>query len=266
MITIFTPTYNRADTLERLYKSLINQTVKNFEWIIIDDGSFDKTEEVIEKFIKEKKIKIVYKKVTNGGKMRAINKGVLLASSNLFFIVDSDDYLNEKAVEIILEEYITLPEEYAGLVFKKIKISELKENIIKASDFGDYQIDSNPIDVFYNKKILGDKAEIVKTSIIKEFPFPEIDNEKFIPEGYVWNQIGENYTFRYINQGIYYYEYLDDGYTKRFKEIIKQNPKGLKLYYKYMLRKKIPLNNKLKFLIRYLQSCYYDYKKNRRIK
>ncbi|MGL5934380.1 MAG: glycosyltransferase family 2 protein, partial [Cetobacterium sp.] len=52
MITIFTPTYNRADTLERLYKSLINQTVKNFEWIIIDDGSFDKTKEIVEKFIK----------------------------------------------------------------------------------------------------------------------------------------------------------------------------------------------------------------------
>ncbi|MGL5053062.1 MAG: glycosyltransferase family A protein [Cetobacterium sp.] len=266
MITVFTPTYNREKTLKRLYESLKNQTVKNFEWIIIDDGSTDNTEKLIEKFKTEKKIPIIYKKVKNGGKMRAINKGVVLASNKLFFIVDSDDYLSEKAIEIITEEEITLPEDYAGFVFRKVEISEDGKVIKENDSFGEYQIDSNPIDIFYNRKILGDKAEIVKTSIMREYPFPEIKDEKFIPEGYIWNQIGENYSFRYIDKGIYYYRYLEDGYTKKFREVLKSNPQGLGLYYRYMLKKNIPLKNKIKFIIRLIQSIYYEIRKNRRIK
>ncbi|WP_297599212.1 glycosyltransferase family A protein [uncultured Cetobacterium sp.] len=259
MITVFTPTYNREDTLERLYKSLKNQTSKTFQWVIVDDGSTDKTESLIKKFIDEKKIEIIYKKVKNGGKMRAINLGVSLATQDYFFIVDSDDFLNEKAIESIEEEVITLPDDFAGLVFRKVEISSEGEIKNINQRFGEDQIDSNPIDIFYNKKILGDKAEIIKTSIMREFPFVEIEGENFFPEGYIWNQIGERYSFRYIDKGIYYYQYLLEGYTKQFKEIMKKNPKGFKIYYSYMLKKNIPLKNKIKFFIRYLQSVYYDW-------
>ena len=263
MITVFTPTYNREQTLRRLYKSLKNQTVKNFEWIVVDDGSNDGTEKLIKEFIDEDEIPILYKRVKNGGKMRAINIGVSLAEKEFFFIVDSDDYLSEKAMETIEEEIVTLPDDYAGIVFRKVEVFDNGESVRKNETFGGAQIDSNPLDIFYNKKILGDKAEIVKTAIMREYAFPEIENEKFIPEGYIWNQIGENYIFRYIDKGIYYYQYLDDGYTRKFSEIIKNNPKGLKLYYQYMLRKKIPIKNKAKFLIRFFQSMYYDWKKEK---
>ncbi|MGL5174803.1 MAG: glycosyltransferase family 2 protein [Cetobacterium sp.] len=266
MLTIFTPTYNRESTLERLYKSLKNQTLKNFEWIIVDDGSTDNTKNLIESFIKEDEFSIVYKKVENGGKMRAINIGALLATKEFFFIVDSDDYLNEKAVEIIQEEIVTLPLDYAGLVFRKVEILDNGSPVKEKESFGEDQIDSTPINIFYKKKILGDKAEIIRTSIMREYPFPEIEGEKFVPEGYIWNQIGENYMFRYIDKGIYYYQYLEDGYTRKFSEIIKNNPKGMKLYYSYMIKTNIPLKNKIKFLIRLLQSICYERKKDRRNK
>lgn len=263
MITIFTPTYDREDTLRKLYRSLKNQTSLNFQWVVVDDGSKDGTEELIKSFIEENEINIVYKKVKNGGKMRAINIGVSLAQEEYFFIVDSDDYLDEKAVELIEEEIITLPSDFAGIVFRKVEVDE-KDNIkYKDESFGEDQIDSNPIDIFYNRKILKDKAEIVRTSIMREFPFPEIQEEKFFPEGYIWNKIGENYSFRYIDKGIYYYRYLTDGYTKKFKDIIKSNPKGFKKYYSYMLTKNIPIKNKIKFLIRLIQSKYYELKKDR---
>ncbi|WP_432204778.1 glycosyltransferase family 2 protein [Cetobacterium somerae] len=266
MITVFTPTYNREYTLKRLYKSLKNQTIKNFEWIIVDDGSNDDTENLIKEFIKEDEIPIIYKKVKNGGKMRAINIGVSLANKELFFIVDSDDYLDERAMETIEEESVTLPVDYAGVVFRKVEVFDNGKIVRERESFGEDQIDSTPINIFYNKKILGDKAEVVKTAIMREYPFPEIEGEKFVPEGYIWNQIGENYMFRYIDKGIYYYQYLDDGYTKRFSEIIKLNPKGLKLYYGYMLKKNIPLKNKIKFMIRYFQSLYYCWKKEGKTK
>ncbi|MGL4947474.1 MAG: glycosyltransferase family A protein [Cetobacterium sp.] len=264
MITVFTPTYNREKTLNRLYLSLKNQTIKNFEWVIVDDGSTDNTEQLIEKFKKQEEFPIIYKKIKNGGKMKAVNIGVSLASKELFFIVDSDDYLNEKAIENILEENKYLPKNYAGLVFRKVEVFENGKVKKENDSFGKDRIDSNPIDIYYNKKILKDKAEIIKTTIMKEYPFPEIEGEKFLPEGYIWNRIGEKYPFRYIDKGIYYYRYLEDGYTQNFHEILKNNPEGLKLYYSYMLKKNIPLQNKIKFLIRLIQSIYYKLRKNRR--
>ncbi|MGL5962918.1 MAG: glycosyltransferase family A protein, partial [Fusobacteriaceae bacterium] len=252
MITVFTPTYNRAYTLERLYRSLLSQTDKNFEWVIVDDGSTDGTEELIKKYICENKIDIIYEKKINGGKMSAINRGVFIAHGELFFIVDSDDYLENDAIEIINRYLKDLPSGFAGLVFRKRNI--------RGKDFGKFPddiIDSNPVDIFYKRKVLGDKAEIVKTEILKKYLFPLQENEKFIPEGVIWNRIGRNYNFRYIDRVIYNFEYIADGYTQNFSKIMRDNPRGMKLYYGEILQEDIPLKNKVKFVLRYIQSCCY---------
>ena len=100
MITIFTPTYNRMSTLPRLYESICKQTDKNFEWLIIDDGSTDETKVLFDSW---KKIKtdfpLRYYRVDNGGKARAINKALELAKGKYFFIVDSDDYIPDDCIE-----------------------------------------------------------------------------------------------------------------------------------------------------------------------
>ncbi|MGL5123808.1 MAG: glycosyltransferase family 2 protein [Fusobacteriaceae bacterium] len=255
MITVFTPTYNRAYVLPKLYESLKKQSSNKFQWLIIDDGSTDNTEELIKNYKKENKIEIIYKKYQNGGKMRAINKGVEICSKELFFIVDSDDYLHSKAIERIYDSYKNLPKEFAGMVFRKKNIKEGKELTVFPSKL----IDSTPIEIFYNKKILGDKAEIFKTSILREknFIFPEIKGEKFIPEGLIWNRIGKKYKLRYIDEIIYYFEYIQDGYTQNFNKSIKENPEGFKMYYKEMLTYSIPFYNKIKFLLRYLESSIF---------
>ena len=99
MLTIFTPTYNRVDLLPRLYQSLIEQTERDFEWLIIDDGSTDKTEEYVNSIIKEKKIHIRYYWQKNSGKQSAHNNAVGLARGEWFFCVDSDDFLESTAVK-----------------------------------------------------------------------------------------------------------------------------------------------------------------------
>ena len=106
LLTIFTPTYNRAYSLERLYKSLVTQSLKDFEWLVVDDGSTDNTEELINKFVSDNKVKICYFKQENGGKHRAINRGAAMAQGDYFLIVDSDDYLTSDAVESIKREWI----------------------------------------------------------------------------------------------------------------------------------------------------------------
>lgn len=101
-ITIITPTYNRADLLPRLYESLCGQSSKDFEWMVIDDGSQDDTEALMRHYSHENKISILYEKQQNAGKHTALNRGIAKITSELTFIVDSDDYLTSDAVEIIL--------------------------------------------------------------------------------------------------------------------------------------------------------------------
>ena len=103
-ITVFTPTYNRGYIIENLYHSLQKQTFQDFEWIVIDDGSTDDTASQFEKYkLEENFFPIIYERVENGGKHRAINLGMKKARGDLFFIVDSDDYLTETALEKINE-------------------------------------------------------------------------------------------------------------------------------------------------------------------
>ena len=104
-VTVFTPAYNRAYTLGRLYESLLKQTDKRFCWLIVDDGSTDQTEELVSNWIKENRIDIEYYKQENQGKPAAHNTGVELTKTELFTCVDSDDYLTDNAVGEILNAW-----------------------------------------------------------------------------------------------------------------------------------------------------------------
>ena len=107
-LTIFTPTYNRADILNKAYKSLKRQTNKDFIWLVVDDGSIDNTEDVVKGWIDENIIEIKYIKKENGGKHTAYNVAVENTSTELIMIaLDSDDYLSDDAVEIILDTWGT---------------------------------------------------------------------------------------------------------------------------------------------------------------
>lgn len=256
-LTIFTPLYNRKDTIERLYRSLLKQKNReSFEWVIVDDGSTDGSGNLIEEFQKEKKIEITYKYTQNGGKMRAVNEGVKLAKGELFFIVDSDDYISDNCVELILKYANELPEKLGGLIFRKLDIQTGK---VSGKSFPNLVMDSTPIEMVYNLGIIGDKAEIFKTELLRQNPFEVFEGEKFIPEATVWIKIGERYKMRYVDEPIYCFEYLEDGYTKNFYNLLKKNPKGFKKYYKEMLSYPIPFKNRVKFCIRYLQAWYYTF-------
>lgn len=227
-ITVFTPTYNRADIIGQLYHSLIRQTCKDFEWIIIDDGSVDCTRNLIESFIKEDKICIRYKYVKNGGKTKAINRGVEMAEGRLFFIVDSDDYITDNAIERILywESTIDKKSHYCGVSGNRgNKRGELWGTTFK----GEYT-DCTALERKQNN-ITGDKSEVYYTNILKRFPFPEIDGERYIPLAYVWQGIAyAGYKMRWFNEIIYIGEYLEDGLTNKYQSLLNRNPKGTALY------------------------------------
>ena len=230
--TVFTPTYNRAHTLERVYKSLECQSYQDFEWIVIDDGSIDETEKMIS-FWKEinKNFDIVYRRVKNGGKHRAINRAVQLAQGELFFIVDSDDYLPIDGLKIVdqIEKSIALDKKnmFAGVCGLDIYSNG---EIVGTTYSGTAYLDIPYLDsAKYNIK--GDKKEVFYTRILKEFPFPEYEGENFVSEALVWGRMARaGYKLRYFNKPIYIVEYQKEGISNNLDDIQKKSPKGWALF------------------------------------
>lgn len=250
MITILTPTYNRAYTLEKAYKSLVNQTNKNFIWLIVDDGSTDDTKELVDKFIAEKLIKINYCYKENGGKHTAINYGVKKINTKYVLILDSDDYLKEDCVEIVLNKW----DKYCNN--KKIGCLSFLKVFTNDKPIGKKykgnEIISNHIDFRYNKSLLGDMCETFRCDVLKKYPFPVIKNERFLSEAIVWNRIAYDYDTVYINIPVYVAEYLGDGLTTNSLKLRYNNPKGA------VINANMFLNNRFKLAIRIKNAILYD--------
>lgn len=228
-ITVFTPTYNRAHLLYKLYKSLKLQTYKNFIWLIVDDGSIDNTCDVIESFKMEKILNITYVKTKNKGKMQAINTGVNNCKTELFFIVDSDDYLTEFAIEKLIASWIQeKSDELSGII-------AMRGNVKTFTPIGGTMLPEIKLETLYNiynkYQYKGDLAVIYRTEVLKKFPFPYIEGENFISEAFIWMKIDEHYKMLILREIIYLCEYLDDGYTTNAKKLMLNNPKGYRLYY-----------------------------------
>jgi len=258
MITIFTPTYNRAYCLANLYISLCKQTDIDFEWIIVDDGSSDNTKELIQSFIIENKINIYYFQQNNGGKHRAINYGVSKAQGELFFIVDSDDKLAINAIERINFHWNNVKNkvDIVGVSGNRV----FSNNDLIGSPIKYEVLDTNSLSYRINFKIEGDKAEAYKTSILLKYPFPNIKDEKFCAESLIWNRIAQNYKLRYFNEPIYICEYLNDGLSKASIENRKNSPTYACLLYKELYSYNIPLKYKIKAGINFWRFAFYQNK------
>lgn len=257
--TILTPTMNRAYTLNRLYNSLKNQTNYNFEWLIIDDGSTDNTKEVVSNFIKENKFPITYIYQENGGKHRALNKGISIINSEMTFIVDSDDYLTDNAIERIeyyCDKYKNNDEICSFSFLRGYPNGKINgDKYVKDEYIGNY------IDDRINKHNRGDKAEVYVTKYLKEVPFIEIENEKFLVESYVWIQLAIKYKTVYINETIYIGDYLEDGLTKNMHKIRYYNPKGMIETCRIACNCDLKINIKIKYMIKYIAYSIIDKRK-----
>lgn len=224
MLTVFTPTYNRAYILPRLYESLLKQTDRNFEWVIVNDGSTDNTRELVKEWINENKFTIRYYEQENQGKPMAHNMGVEMSSGEIFTCVDSDDFLTDNAIEIINRKWndCRKEEKCIGIVGTRIRLDG------KPVGSGMIQgVQSSTLYDLYNKhKYTGDTILVYKTEILKKHRFPKIEGEKFIPETYLYNQLDAEGELATIKDGVYVCEYLNDGYTNNSTKLISNNPKG----------------------------------------
>ena len=210
-ITFITPTYNRAHTLERVYSSLSSQSCKDFDWLIIDDGSTDRTSDVVETFQREADFEITYVKKHNEGKSRSLNLGYSLCKGDLTVVFDSDDWCSEKTVEL-----------FYGFV-KKIPSDELNRysgvSVLKAYKSGAVVGDEYPeqMDSYVersNLKVKGDKWDLIRKDVAQEYPFPVFGDERYIAPSSMLLMIGRKYKTKFINEVLGVIEYMDDGISR----------------------------------------------------
>lgn len=251
-LAVLTPTYNRSGYLKALFESLCHQTNMDFEWWIVDDGSTDGTEAVIQGFQAQAVFPIHYTYKENGGKHTALNVAIPRITSELTIIVDSDDTLTSEAVETIYSyhsKYANQPK-LCGYVFhRKFSDGHISGKIFEPDEkIGSY------IDVRINgDDTHADKAEVFYTKCLQEFPFPEYPGEKFLGEDTVWLPMGRSYDMVYINQAIYVFEYQDSGLTKNRRQHNIASPRGCMhraaLYMEWDIKLRYRIKGAMQYLI-----------------
>jgi hypothetical protein len=256
MISILTPTYNRAYVISRLADSLKKQSSFDFEWVVVDDGSTDNTHDVVENEKTRCNFDITYKKKENGGKHTVLNVGVPLCKGEWILIVDSDDYLTSDAVEVVANQLRNVKPNTVGMCFRKsyfdgetIGKPLINEIIaLTPTEAGHY--------------FQGDLAYVFRKSAMLKCPFPVFEGERFVPELCIWNKISDFGVILYYS-GISFYrcEYLPDGYSANFKTNLRRNPKGFAYHYWDAIKRESGLKYKLKAFLRWLQCKFYMGKK-----
>ncbi|MBR5116803.1 MAG: glycosyltransferase family 2 protein [Lachnospiraceae bacterium] len=228
ILTVLTPTYNRADKLPALYYSLTEQTDRRFVWFVVDDGSADDTEAVIGKLAKESPFPIRYERKENGGKHTALNLAIPEIRTPLTMIVDSDDALTKDAVAVIAEyhgHYDSRAEELKLCGYSFLRAD--RNGTVNGGRYPEEDAVGSVRDKRINAGLWGDKAEVYRTEILKQYPFPVFEGERFYPEDAVWLQMSGPYNLVHANRIIYVCEYLEGGLTRTGRRMKIYSPCGM---------------------------------------
>lgn len=252
-LTIFTPTYNRAYTLPRLYESLKKQDQSLFLWLIVDDGSTDNTRELVQQWQKEGIVEIRYFYQENAGKMQAHNRGAKECTTELFMCCDSDDWMVENSIAPALDYWNKYKQpSNCGFIGPK-KIPKNGYDSLSTLPRKKY----NTMAGLYRDGYKGETAIFFRTAVIRKYPFPQIDGEKFITEDYIYCQIDEKYDILVYPAYCMVCEYQPDGYSKNIHTVADCNPKGYALYYNEKAKHVASLSDRYGYVYQYL---YYSRK------
>jgi len=237
LFTAFTPTYNRAHTINRVFNSLCAQTLRDFEWLVVDDGSTDNTAELIGTWTKIADFPIRYFKQEHSGKHVARNLAVREARGRFFALIDSDDALMPNALERISIIWDGIPAEKKSLFCGVVGLCKNQRDELIGDLFPSSPFDSKLADRKYVHRIRGEKWGSSLTEIERTFLFPEISGTQFVPEAFVHLQLEKHYQNRAVNEvfRIYYVDDGDTGATLTNRKSLGDNAPGRLCYYVYLL-------------------------------
>jgi glycosyltransferase involved in cell wall biosynthesis len=197
--TVFTSTYNRANTLERLFRSLQRQTFRDFEWLVVDDGSTDATKDLFAEW-SSAGFPIRYIRQENAGKHVAFNRGVREARGELFLNVDSDDELVQHALARFKHHWDAIPSQERDRFTAVTSLCQDSQGNVLGDRFPDDVMDSDSLELYFKVRVRGDKFGFHRTDVLREHPFPEPPGMKFLAEGIVWFAIARGHRTRFVNE------------------------------------------------------------------
>lgn len=248
-LTIFTPTYNRAYCLENCYESLKRQTNKDFIWLIIDDGSTDNTNEVVNNWVDEGLIDIHYHFQENQGMHGAHNAAYQLITTELNVCIDSDDRMPEQAVEKIISFWNEHGNEnVSGIIGLDactngdIIGTRLPKNLKRSTLF----------DLYNKHGVQGDKKLVYRSELTKKFPYPLFEGERYVGLAYKYYLLDQHFELLLMNEEICIVEYLPDGSSNNMLKQYMNNPKGFAFYRKELM--KLPFAG---MIFKYRQAIHY---------
>jgi glycosyltransferase involved in cell wall biosynthesis len=198
--TVFTATFNRGHTLARVYESLGAQTFRDFEWLIVDDGSTDNTRQHVETWQKHSDFPIRYFWQPNQGKHMAFNLAVREARGDLFLNLDSDDACVPEALTRFKYHWDTIAPDQRERFSAVTALCKDQNGNLVGTKFPHDILDSDSLEAFYKYKLKGDKWGFHKTVVLRQFPFPSVTGVNFVPESIVWNAIARKFRTRFTNE------------------------------------------------------------------
>ncbi len=230
-ISVVTPTYQRADTLPRLYESLLAQGFRDFDWVVVDDGSSDGTETLVRGWASEAPFPVEYVWQENQGKHAAVNRGVERAGGEFCALMDSDDWYAPDALERMVECWDGIPparrEEFANVE----GLCADPDAAVIGDRFPRQVTDSNAFEIAIVHGIKGDKIGMYRREVLLAYPFPE-DLGWHVTPALVWNRIAARWSGRYVNEVWAFKEYLSEGLSGRETELRLRFPEPEVLYWK----------------------------------
>jgi glycosyltransferase involved in cell wall biosynthesis len=240
--TVFTPTFNRAHTLHRVFESLRAQTIRDFEWLVVDDGSTDDTTELVGGLARRDDFPIRYLRQPHAGKHIAFNLAVREAHGELIAPLDSDDELLPRSLERIREIWRAIPEgQRAG--FSGIGgLCRDQHGVMIGDRFPTTPFDTTLSELVYRHRIRGEKWGVTRTEVFRQYPFPEVAGTQFVPEGLIGLQMSKVYQRRYVNEvfRIYYRcEYQEPGKNLSKRASLWSNASGRLPYDQWVLNSEI---------------------------
>jgi glycosyltransferase involved in cell wall biosynthesis len=252
-LTVFTPAYNRVGTIVRTYESLCRQTCKDFEWLIVDDGSTDNTAEVVKPWLKNQEFKIRYVYQENQGMHGAHNTAYRNIETELNVCIDSDDWMPDNAVELIVTFWKEQgSDKYAGIVGLDVR----EDGSVIGTCFDD-SLKETTLCGYYAKGGVGDKKLVYRTEVIKSYPeYPLFEGERYVGLAYKYMLIDEDYKLLVLNKPLVTVEYQPDGSSNSMYKQYWRNPKGFAFYRKTEMQLAQTFSRRFVSNIHYVSSSF----------
>lgn len=256
-LTIFTPAYNRAHLLPRLYESLCRQSCRDFCWLIIDDGSTDNTRELVQGWIAEERLPIRYEYKPNGGMHTAHNLAYRLIDTELNTCIDSDDYMPDEAVEKILHFW---REKGSDDVSGIVGLDATEDGRIIGTPFAESG-DKLTLTDFYHKGGKGDKKLVYRTTVMQALPeYPEFAGEKYVGLGYKYMLADLQMPLLSLNEPLVVVEYQPDGSSNTMWKQYGRNPQGFAFLRRETMKHHPYFKERFKAAIHHISSCIFLHK------